>query len=282
MSGDLRPSEVEEIAELLESEGEAAPTSEGEWPERRPRPAVGLLSLFAVMAAGTYLAFASADALLGGAASLSGTDVLGHVVLLVLGVGCVLGGVALARKSIVMDHFVGRTFEDQILPRMDPLLAQAAGVEGRLDELGERLEEVSLGLHRAQRVAGGEGSREAFEALLRYTVLANLTVGLFLFSLLFQEAYVPYAITALYVLWWGAVTADFGLWKNSEIWAWAVLPILTVPVVSILMFVVVRSLPVLLTVLATALALYVYGYYAWARYKATGALPLRIHRGEVR
>jgi hypothetical protein len=251
--------------------------------ERPRKPVIGMLSLFSVMFAGTYLILLSGEALLRESPPLSGMEVIGHMVLLALGVGCVLGGVGLARKSILLDHFVGRTFEEEILTRMEPVLAQMAGVEERLDELSGKWDEVSLGLHRLEARGGGEGlaKGEGYETLLRYLLLANLTVGLFIFAVLYQAAYVPYAITVVFVLWWVAVTADFELWRNTEAWAWAALPILTVPVVSILMFAVLRSLPALLTVMAVAMAGYVYGYYAWARYRATGVLPLGIHRGEL-
>jgi hypothetical protein len=92
----------------------------------------------------------------------------------------------------------------------------------------------------------------------------------------FPLGYVPYAVTLVYILWWGAITADNKLWKEDAAWGWVFVPVLVLPVYTISMNAYLQSY-FLFASLFMGLVLYAFSYYSWCNYIIKGILPFDIH-----
>jgi len=86
---------------------------------------------------------------------------------------------------------------------------------------------------------------------------------------------VPYLVTIIYIMWWGAITAEFRLWKEDSTWAWVFVPVLVLPVYTIAMNAYLQSY-MLFASLFVGLGLYAVSYYSWCNYIIKGVLPFDI------
>lgn len=176
-------------------------------------------------------------------------------------------------------------FDNEIYPRLEPALEEVAEVQARLEDIDERIDRVNLNFVRYKR----HPPVDEFPALsidskitmfLKFIVTINITIGVLLYVLIFPGNYAPYVFTMMFVLWWVVITEEYKLWKTATAWAWAILPIFTVPVISILLFVVI-NIGMLIGLIGIFLIIYGYGYFTWARYYVEGSLPFGMHEADL-
>ena len=115
---------------------------------------------------------------------------------------------------------------------------------------------------------------------LKFVVTINITIGLVLYMLNFPGPYAPYMFTVMFIIWWLVITDEYKLWKTPASWGWAILPVFAVPVISILLYVI-MSIGMLVGVIGVFLIIYVYAFFAWARYYVEGILPFGGHEAEL-
>jgi hypothetical protein len=73
-------------------------------------------------------------------------------------------------------------------------------------------------------------------------------------------------------MWWGFITNEYNLWRDSMAWAIIFLPILALPI-TVLLLTNIINYNVLLATIYVSLALFTFIYYLWAIYTTTGSLP---------
>jgi hypothetical protein len=83
----------------------------------------------------------------------------------------------------------------------------------------------------------------------------------------------PYAILLVFVLWWGFITNEYNLWRESSAWIMVFFPILVIPV-AVMLLANLLNYNVLMATLYLSIGLYTFTYYVWAVYASTGSLPL--------
>lgn len=111
---------------------------------------------------------------------------------------------------------------------------------------------------------------------IKYIVLINVTLATFLFMLQYPLEYIPYAVTLVYIIWWAVITQEFKLWNVESVWMWVFVPILILPVYTIIMNAYLRDYQMFGS-LFIGLVAYVILYYSWCSNMVRGVLPLDLH-----
>ncbi|RKY40358.1 MAG: hypothetical protein DRP85_08705 [Candidatus Makaraimicrobium thalassicum] len=206
-------------------------------------------------------------------------DLAVNLIILAIGIGVLYSAILFARRTVLYSQSIDLAFED-IYPRIEPVLREVASVDVDLDMMRDRLDAMNLNiehLRREMRPADrsqlhGSGGDTSVTAFLHLVLLANITLGAFIFLLQYPRGYVPYVLTILYVVWWLAITAEYDLWKISGAWTWVFVPILLVPTLSITTDILAGSY-MLLAWMALGLVAYTGAYYLWGRYLIHDMLP---------
>ncbi len=203
-------------------------------------------------------------------------DFIKNLFYFIIGLGTLSGVSFLLRKETHIQHIADETFERVIYHRLEPVLMDVAevqvgltGMQTQLDRLNRNVELLS----KKETAVPSAVSQTTYH--VKYIVLINLTLAVFLFMLQFPLGYVPYAVTLVYILWWGAITADNKLWKEDTAWGWVFVPVLILPVYTISMNSYLQSY-LLFASLFTGLVLYAFSYYSWCNYFIKGTLPFDI------
>lgn len=204
-------------------------------------------------------------------------DFIKNLFYLIIGLGTLSGVSFLLRKETHLAHIADETFDRVIYHRLEPVLMEVAevqvgltGMQTQLDRLNRNVELLSK---KDAVAAPAVATQTTFH--IKYIVLINITLAVFLFMLQFPLGYVPYAVTLVYILWWGAITADFKLWKDDATWVWIFVPVLVLPIYTIAMNAYLQSY-MLFASLFIGLGLYAFSYYSWCNYVIKGTLPFEI------
>ncbi len=267
---------------------------EEEWktgPEKkttRRNSAISLVGIFCIMTIAIYLMFITVGVIYDCFTIDMDFNILWpNALLFILGFGALYGGMYVAKNSIIYDHFLDSMFDNEIYPRLEPALEEVAEVQARLEDIDERIDRVNLNFVRYKRHPPVEeypslSIDSKINMFLKFIVTINITIGVLLYVLTFPGSYnyAPYLFTMMFVLWWVVITEEYKLWKTSTAWAWAILPIFTVPVISILLSVII-NIGILIGIVGIFLMIYVYGYFTWARYYVEGSLPFGMHEADL-
>jgi hypothetical protein len=203
-------------------------------------------------------------------------DFIKNLFYFIIGIGTLSGVSFLLRKETYLQHIADETFERVIYHRLEPVLMDVAqvqvglnGVQTQLDRLNRNVELLS----KKETAAPAVAHQTTYH--IKYIVLINLTLAVFLFMLQYPLGYVPYAVTLVYILWWGAITVEYKLWKEDAAWGWVFVPVLVLPVYTITMNAYLQSY-MLFASLFVGLGLYAFSYYSWCNYIIRGVMPFDI------
>lgn len=263
----------------LEEEGYIYPDEEYEsWKERlKTKGELNPFVILFIVAGSIYLMYISFLPILD--YFTNGIDMKGlilNLIIFVIGLGSLLGGLVMARHTIIYGRLLDSTFETEIYTRLEPAFEEMAKLRADYEVIYDKLDRMNLYLAKMER------DRERHEAHFHsqmssthatYTFLMILTLGVLFFIFQFPLNYAPYAFTALFIIWWLGITFEFTLWKVDIAWVWAVLPIFAVPVVSLLLDVI-YGIAVTIGVFGIVLVIYAASYHMWARYYLEGITPL--------
>lgn len=208
-------------------------------------------------------------------------DFLLHVFYLMLGIGTFSGALLLLRKETYLEHLADETFEDVVYQRLEPVLKDVSEVQIDLQEVRSQLHLMNLNLEKLQSRREQAGEHHAAVTVttnyIKYIILVNITLAVFLFMLTYPLSYIPYAVTLIYLLWWAVITAEHRLWSLDAAWLWIFIPILTLPVYTIIMSAYLLDYQLFgslfLGSLFLGLVIYIAAYYTWANYLLRGILP---------
>ena len=106
----------------------------------------------------------------------------------------------------------------------------------------------------------------------RLVLLVNVTLAVFVYLLRAYGPIIPYVMAVLFILWWAEITFEFRLWGNQSIWVWVFVPILVIPITTILTDLIYSDV-VMVGVTSIVLIIYVSLYYMWGRYLVERTLP---------
>jgi hypothetical protein len=203
-------------------------------------------------------------------------DFIKNLFYFIIGLGTLSGVSFLLRKETYLQHIADETFERVIYHRLEPVLMDVAQVQVGLTGMQTQLDRLNHGIELlSKKEASVPAVASHSNYSIKYIVLINITLAVFLFMLQFPLGYVPYLVTIIYIMWWGSITAEFKLWKEESTWAWIFVPVLVLPVYTIAMNAYLQSY-MLFASLFVGLGLYTISYYSWCNYIIKGVLPFDI------
>lgn len=205
----------------------------------------------------------------------------------ILGIGVLAGAFLVFKKETHLEHIANDTFDEVIYKRLEPVLRDVAVVQVGLTDVHDKLEMMNLNIEKMGQVRDPVISvADATPAMaapsiqasmyIKYVLLVNITLAAFLFMLQYPLEYIPYAVTVVYIIWWAVITAEFKLWNIESAWMWVFIPILILPVYTIIMSAYLLDYQMFGS-LFLGLCIYVIVYYSRCSSIVRGVLPLDFH-----
>ena len=207
-------------------------------------------------------------------------DFIFNAILLLIGTGSLFGSIQFIKKSILFEQLLDLGFEKGIYARLEPILNDIVESQVSMNDVAAQLKYMNTNIDRMQKRVHNPGSevvsvREEIFRFLRLVLLINVTLAVFIYLLRAYGTIIPYAMAMLFVLWWAEITFEFRMWKNSWVWAWVFVPVLTIPITTILADLLYGD-AILVAAMSVVLIIYVAAYYTWSRYLVERTLPFGI------
>jgi hypothetical protein len=210
-----------------------------------------------------------------------------NLAILLIGTGAFFGGVNLAKRSIIMDRLIDMGFETGIYTRLEPVLKEISGSQIALYRMEDQMKNMNINIdrlgNRSVQLKIGNESTFGIDLLaeimrfLRYVLLMNITLAAFIFLMTFTRSYTPVLLTILYVIWWLEISYEYNLWHRSSAWIWVFIPLLLIPVTTILGDIFFGS-EILIGGMGIGLVIYATAYYSWSKYIIQGTLPFDLNK----
>ena len=179
----------------------------------------------------------------------------------------------------IQDRIAKERMEEQWEYRIQPILNLLTETSGRIDSMENEMSRTNRKLDTTLDYFMRSEDMDASKAFIlpgvSFKFISKILVLIFFTSsaLVYVSSYplgiVHYFILVIYLSWWVFITAEFKLFGNTTAWIWAIGPIMTIPAVGIIMSAV-YGLNIMIGIFFLALLLYVYFYYSWASFFATG------------
>lgn len=236
---------------------------------------------FCVLCASVYLIAISAFPVL---YNLTGeferNDFIFNAILLLIGTGSLFGSIRFIKKSILFEQLLDLGFEKGIYARLEPILNDIVESQVSMNDVTAQLKYMNTNIDRMQKRVHSTGAgvvdvREEIFRFLRLVLLINVSLAVFIYLLRAYGTIIPYAMAMLFILWWAEITFEFRMWKNSWVWAWVFVPVLTIPITTILADLLYGD-AILVAAMSIVLVVYVAAYYVWSRYLVERTLPFGI------
>lgn len=201
-------------------------------------------------------------------------DFLKNLLYFIAGIGTMAGVFYYLQKDTYLQHVADETFERIIYHRLEPVLREVAEVQVGINGVHDQIEMMNLNIgalaNKKTQVSAGIPTQMNY--YIKYIVLINITLAVFLFMLQFPFGYIPYIVTILFILWWVIITAEYKLWNVEIAWTWVFFPIIVLPMYTILMNAYLEDYQ-LFGSLSLGLCIYIISYYSWCSYIVKGVLP---------
>ena len=207
-------------------------------------------------------------------------DFIFNAILLLIGTGSLFGSIQFIKKSILFEQLLDLGFEKGIYARLEPILNDIVESQVSMNDVAAQLKYMNTNIDRMQKRVHNPGAevvsvREEIFRFLRLVLLINVTLAIFIYLLRAYGTIIPYAMAMLFVLWWAEITFEFRMWKNSWVWAWVFVPVLTIPITTIIADLLYGD-AILVAAMSVVLIIYVAAYYTWSRYLVERTLPFGI------
>ena len=207
-------------------------------------------------------------------------DFIFNAILLLIGTGSLFGSIQFIKKSILFEQLLDLGFEKGIYARLEPILNDIVESQVSMNDVASQLKYMNTNIDRLQKRSHNPGAglvdvREEIFRFLRLVLLINVSLAVFIYLLRAYGTIIPYAMAMLFVLWWAEITFEFRMWKNSWVWAWVFVPVLTIPITTILADLLYGD-AILVAAMSVVLVIYVAAYYTWGRYLVERTLPFGI------
>ncbi len=190
------------------------------------------------------------------------------------------------KRRIITDILIDTAFQNGIYARLQPLIENIAQASVGADIIMDRLSNIEVKVQNIQKeqysreVKSSDYTQEpvAIGTSIKFTIktifLITLTMAAFMFLLNFNLGGItPYAVLLVFIMWWGFITNEYNLWKETSAWTAVFFPVLVIPI-TVMLLGNLLNYNVLLAGMYVSLGLYTFAYYIWAVYATTGSLPI--------
>ncbi|MCZ7385507.1 MAG: hypothetical protein O8C63_12285 [Candidatus Methanoperedens sp.] len=179
----------------------------------------------------------------------------------------------------ILDRIAKERMEEQWDYRMKPILNLVTETSGRIDSIEEEMagmnHKLNTTLDYFMKSQDTDTTRAfilpgvSFKFISKILVLIVFTSSALVYASSYPLGIIHYFILAIYLTWWVFITAEFKLFGSSIAWTWAIAPTLIIPSAGIIMSAI-YGINTLIGIMFFALLFYVYFYYSWASFVATG------------
>lgn len=179
----------------------------------------------------------------------------------------------------ILDRITKKDMEDEWDYRMKPVLNLLTETTGRISVIESDIIETNMNvkatLDYVMKTQDMDASKMdilpgmSFKFISRILVLIFFTFASLVYVSSYPLGIVHYYILAIYLTWWAFITAEYKLFESTIAWVWAIAPVMTVPTVGMIMSAV-YGLNIMIGIFFFIMLIYVYSYYTWACYVATG------------
>jgi hypothetical protein len=179
----------------------------------------------------------------------------------------------------IMNRIAKERMEEQWEYRMKPVLNLVTETSGRIDSIEEEMAGINHKLNTTldyfMKSQDIDTTRTfilpgvSFKFISKILVLIVFTSSALVYASSYPLGIIHYFILAIYLTWWVFITAEFKLFGSSIAWTWAIAPTLIIPSAGIIMSAI-YGINILIGLMFFALLFYVYFYYSWASFTATG------------
>jgi hypothetical protein len=191
---------------------------------------------------------------------------------------CVFGLTRLIGLQRMLVRKVDQEFRDFVMyarPLVEEIIRQriiGEKIIESFEKMGKSREIEWEKLRFEERPSAPSGFPRWGEFLLFVAILANVSVGLFLYSIEFPWQLVPYNVIILGILWWLVISKYFGLLTDIRSYYLPAIFILVMPSLSIIFRAYILPYQTIFLVFAI-MFLYIVAMYIHFNYLVTGTLP---------
>lgn len=189
------------------------------------------------------------------------------------------------RKKVMTEILIDTAFQEGVYKRLQSLVENIAQAHVDTNIMLDRMSNMDMKIENILKdrytrdikssdlmqepLAIGTSIKFAIKAIF----LIVISMAVFMFLINFNLGGItPYAVLLIFILWWGFITNEYKLWKETHAWSMVFFPVLVVPVTVMLLYNLLNY-NVLIATLYLSLGVYTFIYYLWAIYASTGSLP---------
>lgn len=201
-------------------------------------------------------------------------DFLKNLLYFIVGMGTMSGVFLYLQKDTYLSHIADDIFERVIFQRLEPVLKDIAEVQVGINGVQDQIQMMNhnIGVLAHKKASAPEGTSHQSAYYIKYVIMINITLAVFIFMLQYPFGYIPYIITILFILWWMIITAEYKLWNVEIAWTWVFFIILVLPLYTMIMNAYLEDYQ-LFGSLSLGLCIYIISYYSWCSYIIKGVLP---------
>lgn len=196
------------------------------------------------------------------------------------------------KRRVITDMLIDTAFQEGIYSRLAPLVENIAESHVDTNIIMDRMSSIDLKVENILKEGYSRDLKSsdllqepiAVATSIKFAIksifLMVMTMAFFMFLVNFNIGNItPYAVLLIFIVWWGFITNEYNLWRESSAWVMVFFPILVVPVVVLLLGNLLNY-NVLMAILYLCVGLYTFIYYIWAVYASTGSLPIIVTRNQ--
>ncbi len=247
-----------------------------------------ILALGLMIAAGLYFIITSglkiAELFFG---SMNELDMFISIITAAVGYGFIFASYRFIKRAAFLKSIADSIFVEALYDRLEPLLADIADAKAGYDVINERIDNLNYNVNDIRKsielgktnppgdLVPVQFAIKNIQYQFQYVLLTTITLAMYMFVFYNPGAITPYLSPLSYVLWWAVITSQHDLWEETKAWYWVAVPLLVLPMYTILVTVLYTTNDMLF-IMYIGLGGYIISYYIWCERKARGILPFGI------
>jgi hypothetical protein len=222
--------------------------------------------------------------------TMNGLDMFIGIITAAVGYGFLFAAYRFIKRAAFLKALADSIFIEALYDRLEPLLADIAETKAGYDVLYEKIENLNYNVNDVRKSIEMGKTEPTGELVpmqfaiknisfqFQYVLLTTITLAMYMFMFYNPGVITPYLSPLTYVIWWLGITSQHNLWEETKAWYWVALPILIIPMYSIL-FTALFTVNYMLLIMYVGLGAYIISFYIWSERKARGILPFGIGEG---
>lgn len=247
-----------------------------------------ILAIGLMIATGLYFIVTSglkiAELLFG---SMNELDFFIGIITAAVGYGFLFAAYRFIKRASFLKAIADSIFVEALYDRLEPLLSDIAETKAGYDLLSEKIENLNYNVNDIKKSIDAGKTEKSGDLVpvqfaiknirnqFQYVLLTTITLAMYMFMFYNPGVLTPYLSPLTYIIWWAVIISQHDLWEETNAWYWIAVPLLILPMFSIL-FTALFNPNYMLLVMYIGLGLFIILFYAWCERKVKGILPFGI------